>query len=176
VDELLDRQRGVIAKTQALQFMSRKAIQHRVATGRWQQQHSVLVTHSGPIDMAQRHWIAVLSAGAGAALGGITAAQQSGLRGYNSAITHVLIPAGRRSGPLPAGVVVHRTSVWDERDILSAALPPRTKAARSVVDAAQWARSDDDAQGLIAASFQQRIVAARDIQDVLRRLAPAAGD
>ena len=170
MDDLLNRQDGVIALAQALRFLSRKAIRHRVATGRWQQQQSALVMHNGPISVAQRHWIAVLSAGSGAVLGGITAAQVGGLRGCDSTTAHVLIPDGRRSGRLPAGVAVHRTAVWDERDILSAALPPRTKAARSVVDAAQWASSDDDARALIAAGFQQRIVAARDVEEVLRRL------
>jgi hypothetical protein len=171
VDELVTRQDGVIAMSQALEYMSRKAIRHRVATGRWQRQQSALVTHGGPISVTQRRWIAVLSAGPVAVLGGISAAQAGGLRGYGSTATvHVLIPAGGRGGRLPEGVIVHRTSVWDERDILGVALPPRTKTARSVVDAAQWARTDDDSRALIAAAFQQRIVAARDVEDVLRRL------
>jgi very-short-patch-repair endonuclease len=55
-------------------------------------------------------------------------------------------------------------------DILAAGRPPRTKIARSVVDAAQWARTEDEARAVIAAAFQQRLVAARDVQDVLRRL------
>jgi len=76
VDSLLDLQDGVITMAQALRHMSRKAVRHRLATGRWQRPHrSVFVTHSGPIGTTQRRWIAVLSIGEHAMLGGITAAQ-----------------------------------------------------------------------------------------------------
>ena len=170
MDDLLNRQDGVISVSQALRFMTRKGIRHRVTTGRWQSQQSALVTHSGPVSVGQRRWVAVLAAGPGAVLGGITAAQAAGLRGYDSASAHVLLPAGCRSGRLPNGVVAHRTSVWDERDILFAARPPRTRPARSLVDAAQWAVSDDNARAVIAAGFQQRIVVAGDVEEMLGRL------
>ena len=76
MDSLLDLQDGVITMAQALRHMSRKAVRHRLATGRWQRPHrSVFVTHSGPIGTTQRRWIAVLSIGKHAMLGGITAAQ-----------------------------------------------------------------------------------------------------
>jgi Protein of unknown function (DUF559) len=171
VDSLLDLQDGVITMAQALRHMSRKAVRHRLVTGRWQRPHrSVFVTHSGPIGTTQRRWIAVLSIGEHAVLGGITAAQASGLHGCGDATVHVLVPASHRPERLPPGVIVHRSSLLDERDILAVGRPPRTKIARSVVDAAQWARTEDEARAVIAAAFQQRLVVARDVQDVLRRL------
>jgi hypothetical protein len=42
--------------------------------------------------------------------------------------------------------------------------------ARSVVDAAQWARGDDEARALVAAAFQQRMVGSAEVLDVLGRM------
>jgi very-short-patch-repair endonuclease len=41
---------------------------------------------------------------------------------------------------------------------------------RSVVDAAAWARSDEEARLLIAASFQQRVVTLAEVRQVLDRM------
>ena len=152
--------------SQALEHLSRKAIRHRVASGRWQEPHrSVFVTHNGPISPDERRWIAVLATDG--VLGGLSAAV---LRGYADDTVHVLLPGNRRPRQLPAGVTIHRTTVLEEREVLRVGGPPRTKPARSVVDAAQWARTDDEARAVIAAAYQQRLVAHRDIEDVLRRL------
>jgi len=47
--------------------------------------------------------------------------------------------------------------------------PPATLPGRSVVDAASWARSDDEARLIIASTFQQRLVVLADIERVLAR-------
>jgi len=50
--------------------------------------------------------------------------------------------------------------------------PPRstcTSPARALVDAAQWARSDDAARTIIAACFQQRLVGLAEVTEVLDR-------
>jgi hypothetical protein len=156
--------------TQALACFSRSAVRHRVLTGSWQQPHrSVLVTHNGPITAAQHRWIAVLSTGEGAMLAGLTAAAAGGLRSYADENIHVLVPDGRRSFGLPPGVVMHRTTHLDP----PIGRPPRTRMARSVVDAAQWAPTDDQARALVAACFQQRLVALRSVEAVLGRLSRA---
>ncbi|MFI7539704.1 DUF559 domain-containing protein [Actinoplanes sp. NPDC049599] len=158
---------SVISMAQALTQLSRKAVRHRVASGRWQQPHrSVLVTHSGPISTGEHRWIAVLAAGEGAALAGVSAAEVGGLRGYEDKNIHVLVPDGRRPVRLPPAVVVHRTTHPD----VAIGRPPRTRMARSVVDAASWARTDDHARAVVAAAFQQRLVALRGVETVLRRL------
>ncbi|MFY1698304.1 hypothetical protein [Solwaraspora sp. WMMA2101] len=46
----------------------------------------------------------------------------------------------------------------------------RTSMARSLVDAAGWARSDDEAQAIVAAGCQQRRVTPAEILAVLRRM------
>jgi hypothetical protein len=157
----------VVTVAQAVALSSRKAVRHCIASGHWQQPaRSVLVTHNGPISPAQRRWIAVLAAGQDAVLAGITAAQAGGLRGYDDGSTHVLVPAGRRPSGLPPDVVVHHTTHLDE----AIGQPPRTRMARSVVDAAAWSRTDSQARAVVAAAFQQRLVAIRAMEDVIGRL------
>ncbi|GAB3947922.1 DUF559 domain-containing protein [Micromonospora vulcania] len=168
---LLFRQEAVISLGQALGFLSAKAIRHRVATGRWRQVHrAVFVTHSGQVNPDQRRWIAVLAAGPAAVLGGLTAAQAWGLHRYDSETVHLLLPATRRRDPLPQGVRVHRTTCLSEDDVLTLGRPRRTMPARSLVDAAQWAMTDDEARAIIATGFQQRLVGGAELHRVLDRL------
>jgi hypothetical protein len=158
---------SVITMAQALERYSRGAVRHRIKTGSWQQPHrAVLVTHNGPIPPAQCRWIAILAAGDHAVLAGVSAAEAGGLRGYGDDRVHLLVPTGRPPSGLPMNVVVHRTTQLDE----AIGRPPRTRMARSVVDAAQWARTDDQARAVIAACFQQRLVALRGVEAVLGRL------
>jgi len=49
-------------------------------------------------------------------------------------------------------------------------LPPHTTAARSLVDAAAWARTDDVARVIIAAGYQQNLVTGGEIESVLGQL------
>lgn len=168
---LLFGQDDVISLAQALRHMSRKAVRHRVSSGRWRQVHrAVFVAHAGPVTVEQQRWIAVLAVGPDAALGGVTAAQAWGLRRYDRPVVHVLLPAGSRADRTPPGVIVHRTTVLADGDILPGGRPPRTTPARSLVDAAQWARTDDEARAIIAAGFQQRLVIGGGIERVIARM------
>ncbi|MCZ7472795.1 hypothetical protein [Micromonospora sp. WMMC273] len=152
---LLFRQEDVLSLQQARVHLTRRAIRHRVATGRWRQAHrAVLVAHNGPVGPAQLRWIAVLAAGPTALLGGLTAAQAGGLRGFPDRVVHLLLPAATRRSPLPTGVLAHRTTHLPDSDVVPVAAPPRTAAARSIVDAAQWAPTDIQARAIVAAAFQ----------------------
>jgi hypothetical protein len=165
---------AVVTLAQALRHLSRGAVRHRVAAGRWQQPHrSVLVTHNGPITPDQRRWIAVLAAGDQAVLAGVTAAECGGLRGYGDDRIHIVVPARRRPEQVAPDVVVHRTTRPDSVDVLVDGRPPRTRMPRSVVDAAQWARTDNHARAVVAAAFQQRLVTLRSVEAVLGRLSRA---
>jgi very-short-patch-repair endonuclease len=117
-------------------------------------------------------WIAVLAAGAGrpALLGGLSALETLGMRGFSTDGVHVLVPAGMRDKDGPPWVVVHRTARLAGPDINRMGSPPGTMAARSLVDAAQWARTDDRARSVIAAGFQQRLVGPDDMAQVLVRM------
>jgi very-short-patch-repair endonuclease len=171
---LLFVQDGVISRRQALRFLSPKALQHRLEAGRWLvATRGIYLTQSGSVSWLQKQWIAVLAVGAGrvrALLGGASALQVLGMRGYRPRSIHVLLPAGRRDHRPPAGVVVHRTRHLPGTDIHRRGRPPCTMPARSLVDAAQWATSDNEARAVIAAGFQQRLVAGDEIHRVLERM------
>ncbi len=166
------RQADVISRRQALRFMTEGTLRHRVESGRWRQVHrAIYVAHNGPVTQEQRRWVAVLSAGSGrpAMLAGLSALECHGMRGYPSGLVHVLLPAGRRDYDPPPGVAVHRTSSLPAVDVHRLALPPRTMPARSVVDAAQWAATDDRARAIVAAAFQQRLIIMDELRAVLAR-------
>jgi very-short-patch-repair endonuclease len=174
---LLDRQEGVIAWWQVRTLMSKKALRHRVATGHWRRVHrGIYVQFGGQLTDRQRWWIAVLAmspeAGAStspaACLGGLTALLVHGLRSVTAQRVDAIVPPERRFAP-PNGVVIHRVKLPDEdRDPL--VRPPSTTRGRALVDAAQWARTGNEARLIIAASFQQRLVTAQEAYAVLERM------
>ncbi|MDG4832048.1 hypothetical protein O7627_22460 [Solwaraspora sp. WMMD1047] len=168
---LLFRQDEVLAGRQARQHLTASAVRHRVRSGRWRRVHrDVYVTHSGPVSAEQRLWIAVLACGQGSALAGLTAAARCGLKGFGERTIHLVRPAQLRTVRPPRGVVVHRSGTLAEEDVNSRGLPPYTTNARSLVDAAAWAATDDRARAVIAAGFQQRLVGGDDIHRLVSRL------
>ncbi|HEX8628920.1 MAG TPA: hypothetical protein VF755_12200 [Catenuloplanes sp.] len=62
-----------------------------------------------------------------------------------------------------------RAGRW-QRDVNRVGAPPHTTNARSLVDAARWAGSDDQARAIIASGFQQRLVGGDDIHEVVYRV------
>jgi very-short-patch-repair endonuclease len=169
--ELLDRQHGVISRPQALLHLTARVIERRLSSGRWRAPHrGIYVTHSGPIVRLQRRWIAALSAGHAALLGGLSALETLGFRGFPLGIVHVLVPARSTIRCPPPGVMIHRTSRLPADEIHRLGDPPGTKAARSLIDAAQWAATDERALAIIAAGFQQRLVTPGDIATALARM------
>ena len=173
---LLFVQDGVISRRQALRHLSEGAIRHRVESGRWQAVHrAVYLTQTGAISPDQRRWVASLAAGDGypTLLGGTSALAVVGMRGVDVRQIHVLVATSGRHRRPPPGVVVHRTGRVPVEDQHRVGRPPCTMPARSLVDAAQWARSDRDAAAIIAAGFQQRMVAAADMASVLERMTHA---
>ncbi len=170
---LLFRQDQVISLRQAQRYLSRSAIRHRLDSGRWHLAHrAVYLTHNGPVTRYQQRWIAALAVGRGRAapLGGLSALAVLGLRGHPDRPIEVLIPAQRQDTDPPPGVRVHRTRQLSSTDIHAVGNPPCTMPARAVIDAAQWAKTDEEAITIIAAAFQQRLVGAVDILPVLARL------
>jgi hypothetical protein len=102
-----------------------------------------------------------------ALLGGLSALETVGFRGFPTEVVHVLVPARVTPRSPPRGVVAHRTSNLRSADVHRTGDPPGTKPARSLVDAAQWARSDRQARAILAAGFQQRLVREEEMTSVL---------
>ena len=169
---LLFRQDSVISRRQALRHLTDSAIRHKVRSGRWLALHrGVLLAAPGPVTFPQRRWAAVLATAAGgdAYLAGLSALQLLGLRRVNSPVIHILLPDERNDVRPPPGVRVHRTRRVVAEDVRRAGLPC-TLGGRSLVDAAQWATSPDEARLVIAATFQQGLVDGRDVAGALERM------
>lgn len=178
LSELLQSQDGVARVSAVTQYLTRSALSWRFSSGRWQQPcRGIVVAQSGPLTETQTLWAAVLWAGANAALAGLTAASLDGLRGFTSQgdlasrPVHVLLPAScpikkARTG-LP--VVVHYSRLLGPADVHPVRRPPRTRMARSLVDAAAWMSTDRGAQAVLAAGVQQRLVRVADLAAVVAR-------
>lgn len=166
--DLLDRQDGVVDTNSALYYMSRDALRWRVKSGRWQQPcRGIVVAQSGPLSSMQLLRVAVLWAGPGAVLGGLSAARLQGFRGFddgNDAV-HLIRPVGRtrRSAKPPMWLIVHYSRNLLPTDIHPVRQPPQTRIARSLVDAATWMATDRGAQAVLAAGVQQRLVRVTDL-------------
>ena len=104
------------------------------------------------------------------ALGGLTALEHDGLKGFEQATTWVVLPEGARRPPHPAAF--HWSTKLNDDDVHPAREPRRTRPARSLIDAASWAVSDRQARTIVLAAFQQRLVSARTVRDALARRGP----
>jgi very-short-patch-repair endonuclease len=176
--DLLSYQDGVLCVDAVMRYLTRDALRWRVRSGRWRQPcRGIVVAQSGPFTEIQVLRIAALWAGPGAALAGLTAATLDGLRGFADRgqlaerPIHLLVPAFspvRRARPcLP--LVVHYSRVLEADDIHPLRQPPRTRIARSLVDAAAWMATDRGAQAVLAAGVQQRLVRVADLTAVVGR-------
>jgi hypothetical protein len=135
--ELLDRQDGVIGRSQGLEFgLSAYSMRHRARAGEWQRiQRGVYATFSGAVTRESQLWAALLRAGPEAVLSHQTAAELYGLAKQLGPLIHVTVPATRnpaKSGRIP-GVVVHRSRILD-RTRHPVLLPPRTRIEETVLD------------------------------------------
>ncbi|WP_285794499.1 hypothetical protein [Micromonospora sp. NBRC 107095] len=175
LDWLAFEQAGVLTTAQVAGLLSEGAVRGRIRTGRWRSIcRGILLTGNGRLTRDQQLWVAVLAAGPGAMLAGVTAAAEAGVRGLRREPLHVLVPAARRAArttlrrlpiDMPA-VLVHRTTVLPESH-RQLARPPRTTTARALVDAAGWAAGVDEAQAVLAAGCQQRRVLPEELRAVL---------
>lgn len=174
LDALAAEQSGVAATAQVEEIIERALLRSHVRAGRWRRVcRGVVAMSNGRLDRAQQLWVAVLAAGPGALLAGVTAAIESGVRGLRAEPLEVLIPAGRevstrlpRLPPDMPVVRIHRTTIMPDEHRRPGS-PPRTTVARSVVDAAAWSRSPDEARATLAAACQQRLVRPSDVLAVV---------
>jgi very-short-patch-repair endonuclease len=174
---LLFRQAGVVTSAQAVRHLGRSAVRTRLRQHRWRPLcRGIVLTGNGRLTRDQQLWVAVLAAGPDAHLAGLTAAAVSGVRHLRPAALDVLVAAPRTSStrlsrlpPDMPPVRVHRTTVLPPGH-RHAGLPPRTTVARAVVDAAAWARGDDEARTIVAAACQQRRVTTEGLRRVLEVL------
>lgn len=175
LEEILHDQDQVISVSMALGYMTAEALRWRVTSGRWQRPcRGVVVAHSGPLTEKQRLWAALLWAGPGAVLAGLTAARLDGLIRFGDGKTagqpvYVLAPAGRSVRRQPDGipVAVHYSTMLGNADVHPLKQPRRTRIPRSLVDAAAWMASERGARAVLAAGVRQGLVRPSDLGRVV---------
>ncbi|WP_299037908.1 hypothetical protein [uncultured Pseudokineococcus sp.] len=141
-----------------------------VRAGRWCVVGPLVVrTCTGALDAAARRWAAVLSAGEGAALSGLTALEVHGLRGWERPSVAVRVARGHR---LPALVGVVATSSRRPARVVRRGGLPLLAVEDAAVGAAGAARSPATAGGLLAAVVQQRLTTPARLRDAVLAAGP----
>ena len=179
LDEVLANHDGVLSISTALQFMTANQLRWRVTSGRWQKPaRGVVVAQSGPLTDRQVLRAALLRAGPGAALAGLTAARLDGFKGFDDkrpfaqTPIHLLVPAGRKRRTPPPGltVITHYARTLTNQDVHPTRQPRRTRIARSLVDAATWMPTDRGSMAVLAAGVQQGLARMDDLRLVADRI------
>jgi hypothetical protein len=166
---VLDDQRGVLTRAQALRLMSRHQIYRLVGSGVWQSPaRGVFVNHNGPLSSEQRDWVALLAVPPGSVLGGLTALVYDGFDVFRRAKPVVVAKSG--ASPVEYDDLdLHWSKYLDARDVHPLRSPPRTRPARSVIDAASWEQNERRARAIVLASAQRGIVSTRQLREALSR-------
>jgi hypothetical protein len=157
LDFLLDLQRGVLSREQALSSgLTENALRHRIRPGGpWQQVlPKVYVAATGEPAAEQREAAALLYAGGGSLVTGLAAVRFHRIRGPEARKVDVLVPPER--GVASRGyVVVHRTRRMPST---SAADYPRqfVLPARAVADAVRGLWDLADARTVVGSAVQLR--------------------
>jgi uncharacterized protein DUF559 len=176
LETLITDQDGVLGTADALGFLSKGELRWRIASGRWQNPcRGVVVTHSGPLTQQQMLRAVLLRWGPRAALAGLTAAWLDGFTGFGDKVSftdrpvYLLTPSGSKQRPAPLGlnVIVHCSRLLSDSDVHPLRQPRRTRVARSLVDAAEWMKTDRGAMAVLAAGVQQGLVRVGDLRAVL---------
>jgi hypothetical protein len=166
--DLANRQDGVLTRSQlGAAGMTCRQVQAAVAARRWRAfGRNVVVLQNAPLTGPQRRWVAVLLPGKPAALAGLSAAAAAGLTGFEPEQVHVVVRHATHVAA-PTWVRLHESRRFDLVDINEVAMPPRTRAARSVIDAAAWSRHPRRACAILCAAVQQRLTTVEQLDEQL---------
>lgn len=122
-------------------------------------------------------WVALLAAPRGALLHGLSAAVHDGFKGFEPDHLAIVVP-GESRDPRPARlsalpeqwrVTVRWSTKLGQDDVRPNVAPPRTRAPRSIVDAASERVAERRARVLVLAAVQQRLVRPPQLWDALSR-------
>lgn len=170
LNALAVRQGGAVRRDQLISVgVEHHYAQHQVLAQRWSVwgRHVILLQNAPPTRW-QLMWIAVLDAGALAAVCSHTSLEVAGFRGFGAErkLIHVIVPRGAKCSPLP-DVRVHESRRFTRSDLTTLRGLPCTCSPRSAIDAAAWQRWPRYACALLAAAVQQRICTVQQLQDAL---------
>ena len=161
---LLERQRGVVSRRQALVLgADPSSIHARLRSGRWQPVHrGVYAAFTGELGREATMWAALLRAGPAAILSHYSAAELDGLTDEPNRAIHIMVPIAR-TVPATPGIVFHRSHrIWAARH--PSRTPPRTRVEETVLDLAEGARTLDDAVGWLARACGRRLTQAERLR------------
>jgi very-short-patch-repair endonuclease len=170
-DEARAAEVGVLSPEVAAQHPDTR---RRLRSGAWRAYGSVVVTHNGPLDEAQRAWVAVLRAGPGAVLAAAWAMREHGVVLTVPARPQVVVPASR-SWPRIPDVDVRRTRLLGPEHVHPVRQPPVLRLARATLDATSLCRQPDDVRALLCAPVQQRRLRPAELRSCLATLGPLTG-
>jgi hypothetical protein len=168
---------GVLSRNECVRRFGEGYLRAQLDAGRWSSPTPrVVVRHNGPLTDDQKIWVVLLAAPKGAMLCGVSAAVHDGLRGFTSDELGIVIPLGSSS---PRRLRLDLPAEWNVRagwsgqlgldDVSASAIPPRTRIARSIVDAASERIPAQRSRVLVLASVQQHLTRPLHLQDALSR-------
>ena len=159
-------QEGVLSRRQLADLgVTRWQIRAELRAGRWRAVgRQSVVTHTGPLPLAPRHWVAVFEAGPRAFLDGSSALVAAGLTGFETPTVRVSVPRGARVYRRLPGVDIRQTRRWAADDVTGSGLP-RARVEVAAVRAALWARSDKQAALVLTMVVQQRLTTAERLAE-----------
>lgn len=171
--ELASAQEGILARRQLTGLdVGWHRVESQLAAGRWAERTPrVISTFTGTPTWEQRVWIAVLHAGERALVGGLTALRWHGLRNWDRDEITVIVDDELSFEPVD-GVRFFR-SRRDFRSIRHRRADlPLCRVEPAALLFAGYERSTRTAQGLLAATVQQRLTTANDLLAELSALKP----
>ncbi len=168
--DLADARAGVLTRDQLRDFgIGRDQVRAAISARRWQAiGRRVVVLDNAPLTLTQRQWAAVQAPNQLCVLAGLSAAIAGGLRGFATERVHLVV-RGSCGAALPMWVRLHNSRRFAARDVHPASGPPRTRIARSIVDAAAWSVAARQACAILCAGVQQRLVSAGALSAELER-------
>jgi hypothetical protein len=172
---LAQAQHGLLSQRQLTALgVSRATVRNHLRARRWSQRSSsVFSVTTGPLSWEQQLWRAVLHAGPGALIGGLTAMKVHGMRGWDRDEVTVLVHDDLSFEEL-AGVRFFRTRRPLD-PMRSAGSLPLCQVAPAVLLFAGYEPNRRTAHGAVAATVQQRLTTVPDLAVWLRRFKPLRG-
>jgi hypothetical protein len=155
---LIDEQAGMVARRQLTHHgVDADRVRDQIAAGRWvERTPRVVSTFTGALTRDQRAWLAVLHAGPRSMLGGLSAAERHGLKGWEREIVTVYVDDELSFEPVD-GVRFFRSR--RPFDLLRDPRPgiPISRIEPAILLFAAYQAKPRPAHGAIAASIQQRL-------------------
>lgn len=171
--ELAARQAGIVARRQLrLLDLGADRVRDQVAAERWVvRTPTVVSTTTGPLSRDQLRWLAVLHAGPGALIGGLSAAELHGLRRWHRDQITVLVDDQLAFDPVP-GVRFFRTrrdqTGWRDRGLTI----PTARIEPAILLFAGYEPHLRTALGALSAVVQQGLTTPTALRDQLELMRP----